>query len=251
MKRNPALRLGAIVLVLSVISISLATGTFAKYTTSFDGLPETISAAKFEFNLTKGESGGEYSSGTNFEIFKFADTGVYSDGTAYDDAGGAYADFIAPGTSGSLPLYIENLSQVDVTLSFTLDETNTGFIPIYYTLVEDTGSGPVEGTQRYSNQLVGEYAAGLSYQPLEYLATALGEPLEATDGTNGEIRDYVLRWKWDFQGNAVAYDGVDVDNNDAYDTAIGQAETAPSVTLAITAAVTQVDGTPVDPPVEP
>jgi hypothetical protein len=225
MKKNLALRLGAVVLVMSVITLSLVSGTFAKYTRGVTG-SETIRAAKFAFDLYDGT--GHFTETQTeeaaFNIFHYTDDGVYGNGTNT-------TEFIAPGTTGTFSLDVSNLSEVDVGVTFGLAENNADNIPVYYTI----GAAP----QRYSAKLTGEYEAGISYLNLNALATALaatGTNIQATDGTTPIKNTYTLNWFWSY--NPAAGTG----QTDSGDTTIGiDYASPPTVELECTVTVTQAD----------
>ena len=233
MKKNIALRLGAVVLVMSVITLSLVSGTFAKYTKGYAGNQETVTAAQFNFTLSD-DADTEYLATEDFDIFHYTDNAVYE--------GGGDAELVAPGTTGSLPLYVSYVSEVDFSLDISLDQeqNNVNKIPIYYTLDIDG----VEGTVRYSDDITGDYADGLPYQTLAALETAMGksERILANERAITTEKEYLLHWHWAFdteldENDLTDYGGT---SNDAYDTTIGQAGTA-TVALSITVTATQLD----------
>lgn len=233
MKKNLALRLGAVVLVMSIISLSLVSGTFAKYTKGVTG-SEEVRAAKFAFNLVQNATnvGNQASDVAIFDIFDYTDTGVYGDGENGEK------EFIAPGTGGEFTIDVQNLSEVAVDVSFELTEVNGDHIPIYYTLTTEAGA------QRYSSALTGISYGGTEYGTLTELATAIaaGDPLDATNGTDPETATYTLYWHWAYElPDTVYQEGLD---NDAVDTALGIDDTPPTVELSVKAIVTQVDDIP-------
>lgn len=222
MKKNWVLRLGVAVLMMSVITLSLVSGTFAKYTKGFTD-NETVRAANFQFNLFDGtNTTTEQSGSATFNIFNYTDAGVYN-----NNGVNGTDEFIAPGTTGAFALQVGNLSEVDVGVTFALAETNAGDIPVYYTV------GAAD--QRYSSVLTGDYTGGGTYQNLTAMATALaGSTLQASDGTTPTNATYTINWFWSF-------DSAGTEQSDAGDTAIGIAASLPTIDLAVTATVTQVD----------
>ena len=222
MKKNKIARLAAVMLALTLVSTALMSGTIAKYTAGVTG-SDTARVAKFAFNIKDdGTSIGDETSTTGtYDIFTYTDTGVYNNGVNSDK-------FIAPGTTGTIPVTVENLSEVDVAVTFGLTETNANKIPVYYTVGSET--------QRYSSVLTGEYSDGRSYQDIAALATAMaGATLEATEGTTASAGTYTLNWTW-------AFESAGEGQTDASDTALGVAyDTPATVELGITATVTQVN----------
>ena len=224
MNRSWVSKFAGLVLVLTLITTSLVAGTYAKYVTEVTG-SDTARVAKFAFNLNAGSKTFNQSDTTevDFDIFSYTDSGVYNNGVA---SGGAI--IIAPDTAGSIPLEVENLSEVDVTVAFGLTETNAGSIPIYYTL--DAGG------QRYSDILTGTYDTTQTYQDLDALETAMktaATKLEASDGTTATALTFTLNWAW-------AYESAGTQQTDSADTTLGEAGTA-TVKLAIAVTVTQAD----------
>ncbi|MDX9871491.1 MAG: hypothetical protein RBT41_03605 [Clostridia bacterium] len=221
MKNLPA-KLLVLAVMATLITTTLVSGTFAKYVKGITA-EDTVRVAKFAFNLTDGTTAfadQSASSTVAVDVFKTTDAGLYDDG----DEG----TFIAPGTAGSFTLEVENLSEVDVTASFGLNETNTGSIPVYYTI------GAAE--QRYSAVLTGAYTggAGGTYQNLTALATALsGLDLEATDGATATTGSKELHWVWEFNADGTG-------QSDTTDTALGIDGDA-EIILTVATTVTQKD----------
>ncbi len=221
MKKNFTLRLGSIVLVMTLLTASLVSGTYAKYVKQVSG-SDSVRVSKFAFNLKDGTNTlTQQSLSGTYNIFSYTDTGVFANGVNS-------TKFIAPGTTGVLNLDVENLSEVKVAATFALTETNASSIPIYYTY----GSG----TQRYSSILSGSYTGG-TYKTLSDLATDMataGSAMAASNGTTPVTVSYALHWTW-------AFDSAGTGQTDADDTALGVSTTLPSISLAIDTTVTQLD----------
>ena len=220
MKKNWILKLAMLVMVLTLVTMPMVSSTYAKYTSSVTG-SDTARVAKFAFNIKDGGTtiGTQASTVGTYDIFTYTDAGVYDNGVNTDK-------FIAPGTTGSIPVTVENLSEVDVAVTFVLTETNAGGIPVYYTVGVEA--------QRYSAVLTGTYGTG-TYKVLSELATAMaGTTLEATDGTTPTTATYTLNWTW-------AFDTAGTGQTDALDTALGTAATSSTVKLQIATTVTQIN----------
>lgn len=221
MKRNRLYWLFSLVLVLTLVSFTLVSGTYAKYTKQVTAT-DTARVAKFAFDLSDGTNTLDEATAApvSIDLFKTTDAGLYDNGTN--------GTFIAPGTTGSVVLSLDNLSEVDITVAFALTETNAGSIPIYYTIGE--------GTQRYSAILSGSYGAE-SYQTLAQMATAvnaLAGTVQASDGTTAvSLADITLNWTW-------AFETAGTGQTDTLDTALGVGGTA-TVKLDIACTVTQVN----------
>lgn len=218
MTKNWTARLVVLVAVMTLITASLVSGTFAKYTTEVSGT-DTVRVAKFAFDVSEGSTDMN-TTGTAIDIFSMAP----DDGVTTSPAG-----IIAPGTTGSFALDLSNTSEVDVDVAFTLTETNPSDVPVYY----------LYNTQRYSDVLTGAYTgdnAG-TYQTIAQLATAMEAAAaglsEATDGVTASELTYALTWVW-------AFDSAGSGQSDEADTALGLAGT-PEITLEITCTATQAD----------
>jgi len=223
LRKDTLVKLAGLAIVLTLISSTLVSGTYAKYTKAVTG-SDTTRVAKFAFNLNDGTNTiTESQVGTGiFDIFSYTDAGVHSSG---EDG-----TFIAPGTTGSFALEVENLSEVDITASLALTETNTNNIPIYYTI----GAA----TQRYSAKLTGAYTgdSGGNYKNLSQLATDISTgigTLQATDGATSTKGTVTLNWAWAFNQDGTG-------QTDADDTTLGIGGTA-TVQLDVAVTVTQVD----------
>ncbi len=218
-KSSLSMKLAALTLVMTLITASLVSGTYSKYTQQVTA-SDTVRVAKFAFNLKDGSGGHTLTQSSNsgaIDIFKHSDAGVYGSGST---------KIIAPGTTGTLSFTVENLSEVKVEAAFVLTETNSGNIPIYYTL----GTG----TQRYSAKLTGSYDGGGTYASLSALQDAMKiASINASDGTTPVTNTVDLKWAW-------AFDSAGAAQTDDSDTALGIGGTA-TVTLAIQTTVTQLD----------
>ncbi|HBE13488.1 MAG TPA: hypothetical protein DCY74_04895 [Clostridiales bacterium] len=189
-KKNWFLRIGLSILVITLITGCFVSGSLAKYTSSFTG--DTTARVAY-FNVTVGDSTGEYN------LFEYSEINV-------DENGAGDSEYvIAPGTSGSMDIYIVNNSEVSVTIAdFQITETNTDSIPIEYST-----DGIAFGT-------LGAAVTTLA-------TTANDIYLYESSGSVG-----TLYWRWIFNGD------------DAVDTALGLAGTA-EVSLAFSCTATQVD----------
>ena len=244
MKKDLWVKLAGLAIMLTLISSSLVSGTYAKYVKQVTGA-DTVRVAKFAFDLKSGadtaDETQEELEEANFDVFSTTDAGLYNNGLN--------GTFVAPGTSGDFELQIDNLSEVKVSVAFSLVESYTNLpdgvtkIPIYYTIDGDSDE------QRYSNSLVGAYDTtpdpDMEYKSLADLAEEIKvQSLAASDGTNPVSSTSVtLNWSWRFEEQP----GVTGQSNDD-DTKLGIAAAAaadpgdaPSVGLKVTATVTQVD----------
>lgn len=222
MKKNLPAKLLVLAVMATLITTTLVSGTFAKYVKEVTG-SDTVRVAKFAFDLKKGATKFADQSATatqTIDVFSTTDTGLYNSGVGDDGK-----KIIAPGTTGSFELKVDNLSEVAVAVSFALAETNTNKIPVYYTIGSDT--------QRYSAALTDTYTGG-TYKDIDALASALsGFNLAASSGTLAESDSTKLNWTW-------AFETAGTGQTDSIDTALGVTGTA-EILLGITTTVTQLD----------
>lgn len=231
MKKNVMMRLASFLLVAVLISTSAISGTYAKYVTA-DEASDSARVAKFGVVVTAGGS-------------LFDDT--YIDAPADDGeltvvSATANDKVVAPGTNSdpnnTLKFSITGQPEVDVAVSVAVTEDGedvflktanglpkmtTGdtddtfdladdYYPVKYTLTKNGTAVVTDGT-------------------LAQLATALEAisttKVDANTNLSTSFGEYVITWKWDFNGN------------DNADTLLG--DLAAGTTL--TPAVTLTDGT--------
>lgn len=199
----------AIVLLVTVVSIILVSGTFAKYTTSGDGTG-TAYVAKWNITLD-----GNKLDDATFSVF---DTVLDSDveNAETDVVTESGKTIIAPGTSGKFTLLLANNSDVTAQVSIALTEAEgNADIPIEFSATKD-------GT--YYTDLADVFK-GDDYK------IAAGGTLTPT-----------VYWRWAFEGTSST--NYTDSQTDKTDTTLGEASyttkrTQYDVTVTVTA--TQVD----------
>ena len=140
MKNNRITRLAILVLALTMITLMIVSGTFAKYTSTATG-SDTATVAKWSIKVGTGD-GVEIAGSSSTVSFDLFSTIKDEDGNSEDDVAGkasniavgstaATAKIIAPGTSGSFDLIVKNESEVNATYSITFNSDNTN-IPIEF-----------------------------------------------------------------------------------------------------------------------
>ena len=219
------MRTASALLVATLLTTSVISGTFAKYTTSASG-EDSARVATWGF--------GDTSSITLTNLFK----------TSYDNNNvSGNADVIAPGTTNSATFAFAYTGQTDkpeVAYTFKVDTTGSS-------CAEDIQNNKniiwsLDGTEYTSD------AQGTSWQKLLDAIEALDDNVVASEA-NGNIADYhapgtlpsgfaskdatphTVAWKWVFDEN----------DNDVNDTKMGNKSTLDSVTLKISITATQVD----------
>lgn len=200
-RKNYAMRISSILLILTMMSLCMVSGTFAKYTVTTNA-SDTATVAKFAVKLGENELKGAKTIDVN--LFK----SIYPDDKVKGENG---KKVVAPGTSGYLPITIKNEGEVAVTARLTFEETKTKTgeidIPIKYAI---TNSESITGSEDWKTTI-----SGLNDSAAQSLAVG------------GSETPRYLHWKWD-EGSS-----------DENDTKLGTAETLAQVTTTITCNVEQ------------
>lgn len=190
-------RLVAVLAVTMMFTMCFVGGTFAKYTSSGTGTDSTT-VAKWSFKV--GATDIAASNEFTFDLFK-----IIKDSNGTDDETDMSPDdgtIIAPGTQGSFALVLTNASQVTAQYAIDYTVTNTGNIPVQFS---------VDGGDHWTNDLAD-------------VAASDSTKLAANSGTT----TITVQWKWAFDGD------------DTTDTNLGKVGTATlEVSAKVTA--TQVD----------
>ena len=203
---NKMLKLTSFVLLVTMIALTLVSGTYAKYTSSASG---TDSAVVAKWDIKAGVSGGETSiTGSNATVaFNLFDT--------INDTGNTAAETdvatgkIAPGTAGSFEMSIKNDSEV--TARYGINYTVTGNnVPIEFS---------TDGGSNWVTSLSNVTASDSTKIAMNSSATV------------------TVMWRWAFTGAGSA--NYTESQTDATDTALGLS--TPTVTVAATLTVEQVD----------
>ena len=219
-KKNRVLRLLFIVLLFTLISTCMMTGTLAKYVTEGSGY-DSARVARWGVVVNASSPGSGLFSTT------YAKTDSTYAGTVTVDSTLTNGDnLVAPGTEGELTGFsITGTPEVACRITVSVDATQTVFTgwgsyePILWTLSE--GGVPVTG--------VSDVSFGTLHTALN--AISIDVP-PGTDLSTLTGFDYVISWKWPFSVS----DAYDVE-----DTALGNATTPPEIALAFDITVTQID----------
>lgn len=233
MKKNKMMRLASILLVCVLLSTSVISGTFAKYTTQ-DTASDSARVAKW---------------GVTVDVASDAFSDSYKDtATTYDanekgttitvQASTKDTKVVAPGTEGTLAtVALAGTPEVDVTVTYTGSVTLTGWE------VDPDGEGegtsveycPIEitvGSTTYKVDAANENMNTVSEMLAAVNAAITG--YTATYDANTDLAKVtsnapVITWKWAYTGN-----------NDTYDSLLGDAASA-TIAITLTVEVTQVN----------
>lgn len=202
MNNKKMLSFTSIVLLLTLVCVSLVSGTYAKYATTAEG---TDTAVVAKWDVSDGDALANFDI---FDVSKIYDTEGTTDYTAAgtvdtDVATGTTDGIIAPGTWGKFDFALTNSSDVNATYSidYTVDEAGV-FL-----------QWSTDGTT-WSDDLADVVDAELD-----------------KDAPDASISVY---WKWAFE------DGI-TGQSDTADTALGSADTLARPTVAVKVTFTQVD----------
>ncbi len=209
MKRNKVFLLGIITVFVAVLSFTLVSGTYAKYTSTATG-SDTVDVAAWAFTIDEKKFGNSGAAFTEEFNFNFWTTITEDDGTTENEVA---AGHIAPGTKGVFELNVANDSDVTATVAYKF---------VFTGLTEDLAKVLKFATADSEANLADYKVLGMDNG--EYVLTIAAKELAYATGTD----TLVIGWQW-------AFDNGD----DGRDTSIGIA--APSVTVTASVICTQVN----------
>ena len=231
MKKNKMMRAASLLLIAVLLTTSVISGTFAKYTTS-DTSKDTARVAKWGFEATE-------NSVLLDDLFV----------NAYDGTVNGYADVIAPGTDNSVDFSFaydtasNGVTRPEVDYTFTVKAEATTYSDyaaldanpnFYWTL-----KGPDSYDKKFQtvdelinaiNALDGEAGLGGKVWKAQTLPTDFYGTVPAGDAT------WTLGWAWEYE---TAGDGMAA--QDKTDTDMGNADALNSIEIKITITAEQVN----------
>lgn len=188
MRRNKLFILGLFFAFVAVLSLTLVSGTWAKYTSNVTSASSTARVAKWSWEID-GESASE---GFAFDLFETANNVLDTNGGAKEeDVKTAGTDVvIAPGTKGKIDLVIANKSEVTgkVVAEFTVTK------PATLNLTYKFSVGSTNLTYADTNNGDGSITYKVTLDEV-----TLGENLAALTGT----KTLTFAWEWPFEGTDV------------------------------------------------
>ena len=180
-QENKLVNFAIFILIITIISTSFISGTYAKYTTTVTGVA-SAAIAKWSIKVEGTEIAVEGSEPTvQFNLFETVlDTDTTDGNEATEGELDVKEGVIAPGTQGSFDLDIENFSEVTATYNIELVATNTDNIPVKFSL--DNGA---------------------TYETWE---SGVPITINAEKNLEKEIgKDTItIKWKWEFEGDDTA-----------------------------------------------
>ena len=219
MKKNKMMRMASGLLVAALLTTSMISGTFAKYTTSDNGT-DTARVAKWGVEIT-----------ANGETF----AKEYDDSTSPSVKSGTNDKVVAPGTSGTMTsMTLKGKPEVSVRVSYTgafslgtADTWKVGndfYCPLVITVKNASGTTEIKQGGSINSQQAFEEAVNNA------IAAYSKDYTPGTDLSGVGTDSLTVAWSWPYESS-----------NDEKDTALGDATTAATVTLAVTTTVTQID----------
>ena len=224
MKKNAMLKIAAILMVAVLLTTCAISSTFAKYTTSKSS-ETSARVAKWGVDFT-----------TNITS-SFSKTYELEDGANLTGDNAAYAvvaeqAVVAPGTTGTIEIdtTVSGTPEVAVRASMVAELTLTGwavegsfYCPLVFTINGETYSGlEYEDSDDFEAAVEEAFAE----QTADY---AVGQSIAGAFGVEAS-------WVWEYEDSN---DGAK--QTDVKDTALGNANPAPSIALKITQTLTQIN----------
>lgn len=220
MKKNKIMRIAAGLLVAVILTTCAISGTFAKYVTSTPG-SDSARVAKFGVTVTgNADTFKETYAKDNMGFTLDANTVVSTE------------DVVAPGTGGSMAAFtLSGTPEVAVNVAFTgalelgdkwVDSTSAYYCPIEITVSGNTFKGTDFTSADLFEAAVNDEIANYSK---DYAANTTDLSTIGADAP-------AISWAWAFEGN------------DIKDTYLGDqaaAGNAATISLSVTATVTQID----------
>lgn len=219
MKKNKMMRTASVLLVLTLLTVCVISGTFAKYVSEGNGT-DTARVAKWGVEVT--------GNGTTFAKTYAKDDNKFSLDT---NSVVSTANVVAPGTKGAMATMTLNGTpevavRVNYTGSFALDDNWSVDGVFYCPLVIKVKSA--EGTTEIKQTADINTAAKFN-DAVNAAITAYSKDYKAGTNLSTVGPDALtVTWEWPFDGN------------DTKDTKLGDAAAA-QVTLAVKTTVTQID----------
>lgn len=253
MKKNRMMRLASVLLVLTLLSTSVISGTFAKYVTS-DTASDTARVAKFGVVVTA--SGSLFSdaylkatdntpapawsssySGDNISVAaESADTKVVAPGTKSSDTGLTFSITGKPEVAVKLDVTADVTEQVFLKQNGALPKMTTGYTGD--TFNNTTDYYPVKFTLKQKKASAGAWNVLVDGGSLLDVKAKLEDLSQTVIDANTDLAEqdyggiYQLTWKWDFDASGAG-------TNDDQDTLLGDLAAGTSLTPTTTLA----DGT--------
>ena len=226
MKKNKMMRLASLLLVCVLLTTSVISGTFAKYTTS-DTAEDSARVAHWGITFTNNE-------GNMFVANYESDTTGYTADTVIADA-----DVVAPGTDSEdlTDLVVNGTPEVAVRVTYdatlTLENWNAAsgeYCPIIFTV-----EGETYGIKAYiGDTVVNHECADVAalIKAVEEAIEACAKDYPANVAINNGTDAPTVAWSWPYSTSTA---------NDKNDTDLGNADEKATISLTIDVLAEQID----------
>lgn len=240
MRKNRMMRLASVLLVCVLLTTSVISGTFAKYTTT-SSVNDSARVAYWGFKQT---------SETEIALFDHGDDGIQKNG------------LLAPGSAKSVTFgfaysdYDTEVQAPEVDYTFEIDVTTTGLAggtsaidvtelnsnPNFYWILDEVAYKNFDDFETAIEDLDGNVA--------KYEAGTLPEKFYTKDAEGKYVdgKTHTIGWQWFFGDettsglkDSTGHDITVNNNNDATDTAMGNDTDLNDLAIKITITATQVD----------
>ena len=219
------MRLASALLVITLLTTCVISGTFAKYI-SERSVNDTGTVAKWEFKVGEKDITEE---AFTFDLFEDKTSGSYD-----EEDNDVVMNKIAPGTSGSFKLDLKNTSEVTASYKIEFTETNGSdnkHIPIQYCIGTGT-DGALGGNETWADDIS---------------SLNINDATSLKFGDSGNTASYTIHWRWAYakgSEESTANTNAHANQTDVNDTVLGvavQSSSAPQVTVKAKVTATQVD----------
>ena len=235
MKKNRAMRIAALLLVLTMMTSCFVGGTFAKYTVGTNTTADTARVAKW--GVTVEGTGVAFSDSYKDTATTYAVNEALNTITVQSVTEGEKV--IAPGTNGTLAAFeISGAPEVDTEVTYSAELTLTGweiagavYCPIVFTIT--VNGTPTE--YKIGGAITDTAALELAVETAIVNAT---QTYHTNNNLSNAADDLKVEWAW-------AFETGDNDDekaaNNAKDTALGDMNTAPTISLKVDCTINQLN----------
>lgn len=224
-KKNLIVKATALMAALTLSTSCFVGGTFAKYVSSGTG-SDTARVAKWGVTVTA-------SADTFVKEYLTNDPDVNAEGVITKSVVST-DDVVAPGTSGNMAkINLEGTPEVAVKVTYSADldlGDKWAVDESYYCPIKINVCGKELKGLDYTN-------AGSFEAAVESLIAGYSQIYDAENDLSTVTDNLSIYWEWPFEGGT----GTKQYQSDAKDTKLGDAATAATIGLSVTATVTQID----------
>lgn len=222
MKKNKLFIIGLVTVFVALLSLTLVSSTFAKYVTTETGT-STARVAKWGVSIT---SAADTTFAQEYDMEDETVTTITNsvESTTNVVAPGTNGQFAAVTISGTPEVAVKIERKANVTLENWVINTDEFYCPIVITITEGNNKTEINKNSEYDT--ADELKAAIE-EAINVSLTA--EPNTNLSSLSNELASIKITWEWAFGGN------------DAKDTALGNLDNAPTITVEIVTSVTQID----------